>query len=225
MRCPHCLIGIKLDIKERVSFPDYDFSTTNLGKEFIHGICPECNSLVVVLRLGKYRWVDAEEPGEVSEIQQEIIIYPSTAKRSVEAEVPKEYRDAFNEANSVLPISPKASAALSRRLLQQILQGKYGIRKRDLNQEIDEFIQLPNIPSEISGAIDAIRNVGNFAAHPMKYTNSGEIVEGEKGEAEWLLDVLEQLFDCAFTQPAKAQKRKDELNKKLVSLGKGPMKG
>jgi hypothetical protein len=33
--------------------------------------------------------------------------------------------------------------------------------------------------------LDAIRTIGNFAAHPIKSTSSGEIVDVEPGEAEW----------------------------------------
>jgi hypothetical protein len=223
MKCPHCHTGIKLDIKKQVAFSDNDYSKTGLGKEFIHGICPECDNLVVSLKVGKYRWVD--DMGEVYEAQQEIIIYPQNTLRVTEALIPEEYRNAFNEANSVLPYSPKASAALGRRLLQQILRDKYEIERHDLSKQIDDFLTLPNLPFEISGAVDAIRQVGNFAAHPLKYTNTGEIVEVENGEAEWTLDVLEQLLDFAFVQPVKAQSKRDELNKKLTALGKGQLKG
>ncbi len=119
-----------------------------------------------------------------------------------------------NESNSVLSVSPKASAALSRRLLQQILRDEYKINppKKDLSLEIDEFIKRTDIPSEIKQSVDAIRNIGNFAAHPLKYQSTGEIADVEVGEADWLLDVLEALFDVAFIQPAIAKSRKDNFD-------------
>lgn len=46
----------------------------------------------------------------------------------------------------------------------------------------------------------------------------------EPGEAEWNLDVLEALFDFYFVAPAKAQERRDALNRKLKEAGKGPIK-
>ena len=58
------------------------------------------------------------------------------------------------------------------------------IEGRNLAQEIDAFIQLKDVPSYLSDAVDAIRNVGNFAAHPLKDTSTGEIVDVEPGEAE-----------------------------------------
>jgi hypothetical protein len=68
------------------------------------------------------------------------------------------------------------------------------------------------------------RNVGNFAAHPLKDTNTGEIVEVDPGEAEWLLDVNESLFDFVFVQPKRLQAGKIQLNEKLKSIGKPAMK-
>ena len=80
------------------------------------------------------------------------------------------------------------------------------------------------MPSHLTESIDAIRNIGNFAAHPQKNTSTGEIVEVEFGEAEWILDVLESLFDFYFVQPAILKAKKDALNKKLADVGKPPMK-
>jgi hypothetical protein len=72
--------------------------------------------------------------------------------------------------------------------------------------------------------VDAVRNVGNFAAHPLKETQTGAILDVEPGEAEWLLDVLEGLFDFAFVQPAKAREARERLNEKLQTAGKPAMK-
>ena len=73
-------------------------------------------------------------------------------------------------------------------------------------------------------AIDAIRTIGNFAAHPIKSTNTGDIVDIEDGETEWILDVLEQLFDFYYVQPARTQVKRNVLNTKLVAAGKEELK-
>ena len=90
--------------------------------------------------------------------------------------------------------------------------------------EIDNPFDVPRFRKALSDAIDAIRNIGNFAAHPLKDTNTGEIVDVESGEAEWLLEVLEALFDFTFVQPKRLAAKKEKLNLKLKSLGKPPMK-
>jgi len=191
------------------------------GYEFVLGLCPECEQPIVLIRFGKYRW---DEVGEIRDIQREEVIYPKCPARCINSIIPCEYRDAFNEANSVLGLSPKASAALSRRLLQRILWDKYEIKKRNLSDEISDFLNLPDIPDDIKDEVDAIRQVGNFAAHPLKDTNTGEIVDVEPDEAGWLLEVLEELLDFTFVQACEKQKRKDRLNQKLKSFGKPSMK-
>ncbi|MDR3455040.1 MAG: DUF4145 domain-containing protein [Rhodoferax sp.] len=89
---------------------------------------------------------------------------------------------------------------------------------------IDALLASRSLPSSLAGNVDAIRNIGNFAAHPMKDTNSGAILPVEPHEAEWNLDVLEGLFDFYFVQPAKDQAKIAALNAKLAAAGKPPVK-
>lgn len=123
-----------------------------------------------------------------------------------------------------MPVSPKASAALSRRCLQAILRDKAGVKPGNLVKEIEEVINSKTLPSYLSDSIDAIRNIGNFAAHEIKSITTGEVVDVEPGEVEWLLDVLESLFEFYFVEPARLKAKKDALNKKLTDAGKPPMK-
>lgn len=160
--------------------------------------------------------------GKIIIFFEDRMIYPlGTARSSAPKEVPKDIGQDFNEACLVEPLSKKASAALARRCLQNMLHER-GISKRNLSEEIDEA--MTNLPSHLRGAIDAIRNIGNFAAHPKKSTNTGEIIDVEDGETGWILDVLEQLFDFYYVQPAITQVKREALNAKLTSLGKPPMK-
>jgi len=103
-----------------------------------------------------------------------------------------------------------------------VLRDVAKVKPSDLSKEIDEV--LPKLPSHLAEAIDAIRNVGNMAAHPIKSTNTGEVVDVEPGEAEWLLDALEGLFDFYFVQPAILQKKRAALNQKLAEAKKPLMK-
>lgn len=227
MICPKCNLGIRFEVS--TSSPVYNEehpSIKQYGFDVANGFCPECNQFVVLLRHGRYWSHDFNDDGsrELTEILSQQVIFPRTSLKKVEPEVPDSYRREFQEAYSVLQVSPRASAAMSRRLLQTILREKFGIQKRSLADEIDEFLSIPGIPSYLSQEIDAIRNVGNFASHPIKNTQTGEIVEVEPGEAEWLIDVLDALFDFAFIQPARMAKRRDQLNEKLIAAGKHLMK-
>lgn len=137
--------------------------------------------------------------------------------------VPAHISEDYTEACLVLPFSPKASAALSRRCLQTILR-EHGFTDKSLQKEIQNAIDSKMLPSHITENIDSIRNVGNFASHPLEDIHTGEIQPVEKGEAEWNLDVLESLFDFYYIQPVKTQIRKAQINQKLTAVGKPKMK-
>lgn len=186
--------------------------------------CPSCHEVIVIRSEGS-GWKDGQGEIHVIETRSEEVIYPPAEEFVVADEVPDEYRNDLVEARSALSFSAKASAALSRRLLQKTLREVLGIKKRDLSLEIDDFVESTNAPSYLTGAVDAIRQVGNFAAHPLKNTNTGEIVDVEPGEAEWLVEVLESLFDFVFVQPVRLQQRRESLNEKLREMGKPELKG
>jgi hypothetical protein len=173
--------------------------------------CPECGQTIILLDRAS-----AYSSGRVGTF----MAYPRRYTRPVPAEVVDPYRQDYLEACRVLADSAKASAALSRRTLQAILRDKAGTKSKDLFDQIEEVISSGKVPSHIADDLHAVRNIGNFAAHTIKSTTTGAIVDVEPGEAEWNLDVLDSLFDFYFVQPALSAKRKAELNKKLKDAGK-----
>jgi hypothetical protein len=128
----------------------------------------------------------------------------------------------YREAALVLTDSPKASAALSRRCLQHLLHEVAGIKRANLDQEIEEAMK--SAPSYLADQLHAVRVIGNFAAHPMKSTNTGEIIDVEPGEAEMLLDTLDLAFDFYLVQPAEVKRKRDAINQKLRDAGRQPLK-
>ncbi len=210
MKCPHCLTSFhkhlyNVDIGDAKGF----------RWSVIWQPCPECGEAIIILKkynANKHVWTERT-------------VNPKNVSRTpISKDVPIKFADDYKEACLVLADSPKASAALSRRCLQHILREKAGVKKSNLNNEIDEVLALKQLPSHLADDIDAIRQVGNFAAHPIKSKNTGEIVDVESGEAEWLLNVIEGLFDFYFVQPAKQKKKREKLNKKLEDAGKPPLK-
>jgi len=177
----------------------------------MHTKCPACQREVIKL-------VNAAT-------EQEMIVRPKVASRAtLSPHVPSVYADDYREACLVLADSPKARAALSRRCLQNMIHNHFGIKKASLSAEIDELLSSAGLPSYIAEAIDGIRNLGNFSAHPLKDSNTGAIVEVEPGEAEWCLDVLESVFDFCFIQPEVLKQKRTALDQKLADAGKPPMK-
>jgi Domain of unknown function (DUF4145) len=105
-----------------------------------------------------------------------------------------------------------------------VLREKADVKPTNLDNEIQQALDSKALPTHLAEAIDAVRVIGNFAAHPIKSKSTGGIVDVEDGEAEWLLDTLEGLFDFFFVQPLMLQRKKDALNKKLGEIGKPPLK-
>lgn len=222
--CPDCAKAIHFQRSSRWAYPyaENEGGSKGLGFAITHGFCPACSRLIVLLEDGKYKKTDYG--GDLTEVTSEDVLYPKSSSRPVQPEVPEIYKDDFLEAVAVLNLSPKASAAISRRLLQCILREELKIKKSSLAKEIDDFLKNKATPTYLAEAIDAVRSVGNFAAHPEKDLSTGEIVDVENGEAEWLLDVLDALFDFVFVQPMRLQERKKALNQKLSRIGKPPVK-
>jgi hypothetical protein len=207
MKCPHCNNGIHKGMQRNALL---QAGGRHWAVESM--TCPECNKAIIQL---------SENANNTHGSGTATIIFPRNAStRPLPPEVPDPYRQDFKEANEVLELSAKASAALSRRNLQAVLRDKAGTTKKDLFDQIEEVIASGKLPSHISDDLHAVRNIGNFAAHEIKSKVTGAIVEVEAGEAEWNLDVLESLFDFYFVEPSKAAKRRIDLNKKLKEAGK-----
>jgi hypothetical protein len=187
------------------------------------GNCPneECGRVIVLMSFGWWQYY-----GDEFDVSKTQILYPeNSASRQIPYEVPNTIRELFGKAERVLPISPEASAALSRRILQQIFHDYLSIKKKDLNQEIDIFLASPGVPSYLRKSVDGIRAIGNYGTHPIKYQNSNEIVDVEAGEAELSLDTLESLFDFVFVQPKKLEEQLNKINAKNTLAGKPLLKG
>lgn len=223
MQCPYCNLGIRIDLLFTETLPISSKSDSRQGIDFYIGRCPECENLIMRAELGEIRVVDGTN--ELATVNNSILLYPLESTRINDNRIPMEYLKEFREANNVLKYSPKASAALSRRLLQSLLIDEYKAQGRDLNAQIDDVVKNNLVYGELVTHIDAIRVIGNFAAHPNKSRKTNEITEVEPGEAEWLLEVLEKLFYFTFVRPSHDSELIGELNIKLEDLNKPSLRG
>jgi hypothetical protein len=226
MICPYCTVGVRLTISDTSQvYPVEHPREKQWGYDIAHGFCPECHQLIVLIRHGTY-WQQGFDEAAIRELfpKEEEIIYPKRRAKPLPSDVPLRYRNDFNEAFACLDVSPKASSAVSRRLLQDILENHYNVGKANLASQIEIFVARPDVPPYLSEQVDAVRNIGNFAAHPLKSTCSGEILDVESGETDWLLGTLEALFDFAFVQPERLKQQRAQLNQKLGAAGKPPLK-
>ena len=52
-----------------------------------------------------------------------------------------------------------------------------------------------------------------------------QIIDVEPDEAEWCLEIIEELFEHFYVEPAAAMAKKAALDAKLAAAGKPPSKG
>lgn len=209
MKCRHCLVEFHDTWQNFPPVNDADGWFTVL-----HTTCAACKRLQVA-------YTRAQPVAIYS--GSRVFLYPRAVSREpLDPAVPPKFAADYVEACNVLDISPKASAALSRRILQHVLRECAKVTAPNLDREIQQVLSV--VPSHIADSLDAVRTVGNFAAHPIKSTSSGEIVDVEPGEAEWNLDTVEALFDFYFVQPEKIKAKRAALNQKLADAGKPLLK-
>jgi hypothetical protein len=219
MKCLHCLVEFHDELKEIGIDDDAD-----KGWAIYRYDCPACKRMNLFLVNGLLVTSQYRGP-HIVEVFSIVPIHPKGSSRPpCPPEIPPQIASDYSEACLVLADSPKASAALSRRCLQNILRDAAKVKPGNLADEIQETIDSKQLPAHIVQVIDAVRQIGNFAAHPMKSKNTGEILPVEPQEAEWNLDVLESLFNFFYVQPSVIANKKALLNTKLQEAGKPPMK-
>jgi hypothetical protein len=228
MKCPHCSIAFRAEPRETPisSYPKRPDQGVTYGFKVRSMICPECYRMTVFLIHGFWQTPQGQSPATAhlnGPESFERMVYPPSSVRICPADVPSHLKQDFEEACMVLPFSPKASAALSRRCLQELLRTHACATHHDLSKQIDQVIESKQLSPLIGRELDAVREIGNFAAHTMKDTNTGEILPVEPGEAEWNLDVLESLFQFLIVTPADAERRINALNPKLTAAGRKPV--
>ncbi|NSX85711.1 MULTISPECIES: DUF4145 domain-containing protein [Agrobacterium] len=209
MRCSHCLVNF------HDNWLPGTFYRRNqpTGWTYHTAACPACERLTIVIE---------NDDGE-----QRIVEPISTSRGPISNFVPSEISIDYTEACNVLPISPKASAALARRCLQNILN-TFGYKAKDLAKQVDALINETDpkkaLPIGLHETIDAIRNFGNFSAHPIDEKTTLQVIDVEAEEAEWCLEILEELFEHFYERPAIAAQKKAALDAKLAAAGKPPSK-
>src|SRR2546425_4657139 len=173
MKCPHCLVEFHADPSRIQLGSDVDGLW-----EVEWTLCPnkECRRFTIFLV--------GSSPAEVGVRHilrvERIMARPRGVVRTPPViEVPKAYSDDYREACLVLADSPKASAALSRRCLQAVLREAAKVKPGDLYDEIQQVLDSRALPSQIADGLDAVRAIGNLAAHPIKSQHTGEVMPVE----------------------------------------------
>jgi hypothetical protein len=189
--CPYCNHKAILQSGD-VSLGAHSYGTRKFGPLLLNtGVqqCPndQCNELVVMV------WAESNpEPGKQTKFEiPRQRLRPSSKARAWPSYIPQPLLADYAEACQIELLSPKASAALSRRCLQGMIRDFWGVTKPRLADEVSALQAM--VDRQTWEAIDALRKVGNIGPHMEKDVNL--MVDVDPDEARLLIELVETLFE------------------------------
>jgi len=230
IKCPHC--GVTYDWKSSLVNGAPPIKDAR-GLWFVQATkCPSCDNFRMTISLHEdapsYTLSNNAEgiarsgprPGKK---QHQRVVYPFPAIARMPEQTPEYLRRDYSDAVAILEISPRNSAACSRRCLQMLIRKHYGIHRPTLHNEIEELSKSGKLSSDVIGLLDVIRDYGNLGSHPTLRRDAdgevtAEVVDVEPAEAESMIDLLELLFDEAFAKPAKIEEIKKRHERKKAEV-------
>lgn len=142
--------------------------------------CPNCKTITSVAD-----YTGTKMP------QKSVSIFPVSVAKQFPPYIPEAVRQDYEEACSIVKLSPKSSATLSRRCLQGMIRDFQGITgKKRLVDEIDAL--QDKVPAAQWKILNSIRRLGNIGAHPE--ANINLIIDIEPEDAQKLISVIELLI-------------------------------
>lgn len=141
--------------------------------------CPRCGNYIINA-CGKGR--------KVKDIN--LMLHPQSLAKKFPSYVPPSVRNDYEEAYSIVSLSPKASATLSRRCIQNMIRDFWGISKPRLVDEIDSL--KDKVPADQWKVLHELRRLGNIGAHPE--TDVSLIIDIDSDDAAKILKVIELLI-------------------------------
>lgn len=142
--------------------------------------CPNCTKVTTYAE-----YTGGDMPNKI------VPIFPISTAKQFPDYVPASIRTDYEEACSIVTLSPKASATLSRRCLQSMIRDFWQITgKKRLVDEIDAL--ETKVPATQWKVLNSLRRIGNIGAHPEADVNL--IIDIEPDDARKLIQVIELLI-------------------------------
>ncbi|RTJ56743.1 DUF4145 domain-containing protein [Campylobacter jejuni] len=203
--CPHC--GVYSRMEWDGFYNRYNNRIKQAeGYSFSESTCYHCERSVI--------WYLKDENPK--------IFFPREVAIPPEENMPENVKEIYEEASLVLGDSPRASCALLRLALQELM--KYlkeniqiynGLKNRNINEDIKEIINIGNFYQEqkesLEEAMNSIRLIGNKASHPseLDINDNSEI-------ANILFEMINFIVGEIITKP---KEREERLNKLKSAIG------
>lgn len=196
MQCPHC--GSEHSAQPHV----FSLGIDQDGSwQVAETRCPICDRLIVSVGTQEGRSYPA---------------WPAAlARPRLSDDVPAEFADEYLAAAQILCYSPEAAAAIGRRLLQRVLSDRVGLGAGALAGQISGTEGSPELPLYLEEALQAYARIAKLEPGGSKSLHPEALTPVEPGEAEWLLDVLQPLFELYFVQPARLRRKQAALEERI----------
>lgn len=126
---------------------------------------------------------------------EQFLIYPSSGTAPLPNEdLPNDIKADYEEARSIVELSPRGSAALLRLAVQKLC-AFLGEKGKNINDDIDSMVEK-GLPKMLSMALHTVRVVGNDAVHP------GQLdLNDNRDVANQLFGLVNIITDYLITQP------------------------
>lgn len=209
--CLHCGVFAKMEWINLCSNRYIQVATNVIGDDtetignhiFFASLCPNCDQETI--------WM-------FEKLKNSQIIYPKQIPIPPAEDMPEHIKKTYKEASLVLGDSPRASCALLRLALQELIKhlkenvGEYsGLKIGNLKEEIEGVIEIGNFNKAqeemLKKAMHSMRLVANKAVHPseLDLDDNSEI-------ADILFVILNFIVEEVITKPAKMKEDLEKLS-------------
>jgi hypothetical protein len=132
-------------------------------------------------------------------IDGQIVLPAETDAPPPAVDMPKDCMPDYEEARSILPRSPRGSAALLRLVIQKLLP-HLGSTKKTIDGAIGELVAAGKIKTQIQQALDTVRVIGNESVHP------GEMdLRDDRDTALAIFRIVNLIVETEITEPKRLE--------------------
>jgi hypothetical protein len=133
------------------------------------------------------------------------MIYPSTGTAPLpNPDLPEYIKPDYEEARTILSLSPRGAAALLRLAIQKLCK-HLGEKGKNINDDIGNLV-AKGLSPKIQKSLDIVRVIGNDAVHPGTIDLKDDI-----GTAGKLFMLINQITEVMITQPKEIDELFDSL--------------
>ncbi len=233
MRCPHCshdiaelwqaLYTVTDDKGQALRGPEVslddadDEARFNMQVEWMKCHNERCGRLII--RICGRRRLKGTTP--MAEIVEPWFALPKRpTPRPIDPLVPSKYAAYYRQASLVLDDSPSASAAMSRRVLADLLADYGHYNQGLLSKRVDAFIEDRRNPRSLRENLHYLREIADFGVHTQKDSTDGTIIEVGREEADWGLDILDRLFEYYVVSEKRSATMRSQMDDKISQAGR-----